>query len=522
MTIFGSGADVSALRDPSREVTWNYGTNSSVVGDTGYLSVSGSATAAIQFTAPADQDQRTLYIEAGGTNSQIKLTAQLSDGSAADYVATDSGAGVYTNLYSLVYQAGSANQTLTITLQKTGDLNGSGGSVDLVAAALVGPTAIQVGSLGVFGERTYGNVIPNVTEDAAGNLYAVASFTTQSNKLASYAESFVAGTLAFQYFGAESSDVLVGPLAVDSQGNLYGWDAGSGYFGSVVKGLIEIPAGSGTIETVVPASEIGSPNDDYGLGQLLVDSGGNLFVADDGLYRVAAGTHAVTTLIPATDPSAVTDGAFLDSAGDLFDALPGDKTTAPSIVEVSAGSSTVQTLATLSPSDLNITFIGESNGAVYGTTDADGKFDDGIIFEITPSQHRFTTLLNLNSTNSSFSPELGNDGNLFGFSYQSEQVDEFFPLSGDLVRLGSSPFPENYNLVSDSEGNLYGLGDYVDEYDDPTAGIFRISGAHRGGTTLADLPSTDSANSLELVVSQGTLAAFYGDGFALTARGETP
>jgi hypothetical protein len=75
-------------------------------------------------------------VYAGGYGTQGTLTAHLSDGSAADYTVTASGAGTYTNLYTITYSAASAGQTLTITLTKTGNITGTQGSVDLIAAAL--------------------------------------------------------------------------------------------------------------------------------------------------------------------------------------------------------------------------------------------------------------------------------------------------------------------------------------------------------------------------------------------------
>ena len=77
-------------------------------------------------------------IYAGGINTTGKLTAHFSDGSPADFVATPSGTGHYTNLYTITFSAASAGQTLTITYLKTGNLTShTDGSVDLIAAYLV-------------------------------------------------------------------------------------------------------------------------------------------------------------------------------------------------------------------------------------------------------------------------------------------------------------------------------------------------------------------------------------------------
>ena len=94
------------------------------------------------FTVPADTTTRTLTVYAGGINTTSSLTAHLSDGSSADVVLTAGTAGLYTNQYTITYHAASAGQTLQITLLKTGNLAGqTGGSADLIAAALSGPNS---------------------------------------------------------------------------------------------------------------------------------------------------------------------------------------------------------------------------------------------------------------------------------------------------------------------------------------------------------------------------------------------
>ena len=82
-------------------------------------------------TVPADTTTRTLTIYAGGINTTSSLTAHLSDSSAGDYIATAGATGLYTNVCTITYHAGSAGQTLKITLLKTGNLAGrTDGSAD--------------------------------------------------------------------------------------------------------------------------------------------------------------------------------------------------------------------------------------------------------------------------------------------------------------------------------------------------------------------------------------------------------
>ena len=138
VTTIGSGV-YGQSHNASRNVTWTDGTPlASDSGDDAYIFANSALGAGFSFTVPADTTTRTLYVYAGGYSDEMTLTAHLSDGSAADYVATASGSGLYTNLYTITYKAASAGQTLKISLVNTNDVNGVNGAVELIAAALVG------------------------------------------------------------------------------------------------------------------------------------------------------------------------------------------------------------------------------------------------------------------------------------------------------------------------------------------------------------------------------------------------
>ncbi len=133
--VLGSGSE-GAYYDSSRTVQWSDGTPTSSDSDHSYIWANNAIGAGYAFTAPADTTTRTLYVYAGGNSSGSTLTAHLSDGSAPDVVITASGNGLYTNLYTITYKAASAGQKLTLSYVKSTNINGSGGSVDLIAAAL--------------------------------------------------------------------------------------------------------------------------------------------------------------------------------------------------------------------------------------------------------------------------------------------------------------------------------------------------------------------------------------------------
>jgi hypothetical protein len=100
-----------------------------------------------QITVAADTTPRTLQLYVGVRFGDGKLTAFLSDGSAA--VATEVGGGGpppppanHTTLYTINYSAASSGQTLTVRFTLNSDQGG--GELDLIGAALSGPSATPV------------------------------------------------------------------------------------------------------------------------------------------------------------------------------------------------------------------------------------------------------------------------------------------------------------------------------------------------------------------------------------------
>ena len=137
----GSGY-FGAYFDSTRNVSWSDGTpTSSDGGDDGYLWANNNTGVGYSFTVPAGTSQQTLNVYLGGYSSGSTLTAHLSDGSAADYSVTLSNSGHYNNLVTITYNAASANQKLTITYVKSQNINGAGGSADLIAAWLSGSSS---------------------------------------------------------------------------------------------------------------------------------------------------------------------------------------------------------------------------------------------------------------------------------------------------------------------------------------------------------------------------------------------
>jgi hypothetical protein len=137
VTVVGSGGSQGGYTDSSRSVSWTGGApTASVSGDSGYIWANNAVGGGYSFTVPAGTTAHTLYIYAGGYSSGSQLTAHLSDGSAPDYTVSSSGNSHYANIVALTFQAASAGKSMTIWYTKSQNLNGSGGSTDLIAAWL--------------------------------------------------------------------------------------------------------------------------------------------------------------------------------------------------------------------------------------------------------------------------------------------------------------------------------------------------------------------------------------------------
>jgi hypothetical protein len=133
-TVVGGGT-ASTYSNDRRPLSWTDGTSiASASNNTNGVFVTGVGRG-FSVTAPADTTTRTLVIHVGGWNSSGKLTAHLSDSSAADFTnTTASSTGQYDQNYTLTYRAASAGKTITITWT----LVSGAGNVTLSAAALAG------------------------------------------------------------------------------------------------------------------------------------------------------------------------------------------------------------------------------------------------------------------------------------------------------------------------------------------------------------------------------------------------
>ena len=127
----GTGT-VTAYFDDARSFVWSNGTPTASGSDSAGATTTGIGTG-FTFSVPAGTAPRTLVIYVGGTNSTGKLTAHLSDVSAADFVDTSiSGSARYDGLYTLTFHAASEGQQLQVTWTQSA----GSGSIALQAAVL--------------------------------------------------------------------------------------------------------------------------------------------------------------------------------------------------------------------------------------------------------------------------------------------------------------------------------------------------------------------------------------------------
>jgi hypothetical protein len=123
-----SGGTVGRAGLYTNNYVWSDGTPTGIyIGSTGH---------GFQLVLPADNaGTRTLKLYLGLNKAQAKLTATLSDGSAAPFTDTvDNPTGITYRTYTLTYRAAGPGQTLTVTWSLLTD-HGSG-SVQLHAATL--------------------------------------------------------------------------------------------------------------------------------------------------------------------------------------------------------------------------------------------------------------------------------------------------------------------------------------------------------------------------------------------------
>ncbi|MBV8781621.1 MAG: immunoglobulin domain-containing protein, partial [Phycisphaerae bacterium] len=195
----------------------------------GYLWANNAIGTGYSFTVPADTTVRTLYVFVGGYSVGTTLTAHLSDGTQSDYSVGFSGSSHFSNIVAITYSANSPNQKLTITYTKSGNINGTSGSADLIGAWLTGNATTPVTPVTPVTPTppaTPANPIvttnPQTQSVVAGTdvKFTAAATGTPTPTVQWYVES--AGTNTFTLIpGATATTLDIGAVTLAQSGNQY-------------------------------------------------------------------------------------------------------------------------------------------------------------------------------------------------------------------------------------------------------------------------------------------------------------
>ncbi len=352
--------------------------------------------------------------------------------------------------------------------------------------------------------------------------------------------AYTYSTLA-AFDGLNGSTPFGNELTVDSHGDLFGTTQEGGANNS---GLIfEIPAATNTIVPI--ASFAGGTGPSNPVGNLLIDSAGNIFGAAGGgvdgfgtVYVIPHGTHSIAT-IATFDGS--TEGAFPiglaeDSAGNLYGVTQNGGTGSDGTVfEIPKGSGTLALLATFDAGNGSVpegNLLIDSAGNIFGTTEQGGA-GNGTVFEIPASAGSLTTLAAFNSSGTNGSEPFGDlvmdaQGDLFGtaqFGGISDagpntdgMVFELAKGSGTITPVAEFTQDTGYNpftgLLMDAAGNLFGTTS--------------SGGINQGGTIFEVPAGTDTLSIIASLpgpngnVASGLAIDSAGDLFGLTEGDEIP
>ncbi len=337
---------------------------------------------------------------------------------------------------------------------------------------------------------------------AIGTLTTVASFTDTNGK---YPE---------------------GGVTIDSSGNLFGTMQEGGTFNDGT--VWEIAKGSNVITTL---ATFNGANGTWPIAGITLDSSGNMYgtTYKGGAYNVGTvweivrGTGSIVTLADfnVTNGGNPYSGVTLDSHGNLFGATTGGGSNGRGAVwEIVKGSATITSVASFA----GLGAYGDTNGYfpyggltidrqgdLFGTTQAGGISNKGIVWEIAAGSGTITTLAPFNGTNGNDptgAVTLDSSGNLYGTTSTGLNGGTVFEVargSRTITTLatfdGTNGYDPAAGVTLDSNGDLFG----TTEYGGPG---YSVSGGTEGQGTV-----------YEVAAGSGTVTTL----FAFTgANGEYP
>jgi large repetitive protein len=298
--------------------------------------------------------------------------------------------------------------------------------------------------------------------DSQGNLYGTTEFGGTSGdgtvfEIVKGSDSIT--TLSSFIFG-NGMDPTAG-LVLDSQGDLYGTTANGGAYGDGT--AFEIVQGSNAITTL---ASFNGTNGEFPDGGVVLDAQGNLYgtteyggVNGDGtVFEILKGSGAISPLAAFnnTNGSGPQGGVSLDSQGDLFGTTEaGGANGFGTVFELAMGSSSITTVAAFGGSNGRSPQGGvvlDSQGDLFGATDSGGYNGQGTVFEIVQGTGTITTLTAFNNSNGQ-SPQAGvildSQGDLFGTTQEGGAngfgtVFELSPQATVTMKVASSSNPSVY------------------------------------------------------------------------------
>ncbi len=437
-----------------------------------------------------------------------------------------------------------------------------------------GTVLYSFGYNGSDGANPYAGVI----FDSAGNLYGTTNnggtygagtvFELSPSGHGNWTESILYNFTG----GADGANPYYANLVLDHASNLYGTtlDGGASNNGTVFE---LTPSGGGNwTEQVLHSFNNNGTDGVTPYGGLIIDSAGNLYgtTYQGGTYywgtafelSPAGGGNWTEKVLHNFD---YTDGALLfgalifDSAGNLYSNSTSGGTynagTAFELTPSGGGNWTARVLhsynfAATDGANPSAALLMGSTGNLYGTTSDGGRYDDGTVFEITPSGTE-SILYNFgNGATDGVIPLLGSlimdsAGNLYGTTifgggaYEGGTVFELSPTGIKWTErilhsfTGTDGFRPFGGLVFDRSGNLYGTTYYGGTHNLGT--VFELMPAGGGNWTERVLHSFnldgtdgilpeaglifDGAGNLYGTTLWGGSNYFYGTVFELSPAG---
>ena len=292
------------------------------------------------------------------------------------------------NLFGVTFQGGTENDGTIFELPVgSSTIDSLVSFTNLPGAEGLNPTAsLAIDSAGnLFGETSSGGILPN-GDAGAGTIFEVPAGTTNIVTLHTFN-----GETDFQ-----DGEGPEGGLLLDPAGDLFGVAGG----GATNHGLVfELPAGGGSI---IHVADFTIPNNQqlgFPVSGVVADSAGDLFGETQlGVFEVPAGSGTVQSLGTFMGPDAgfkTETNVVLDGSGNVFGTTNAGGTFGEGTAfEIEKGSGIITTIANFDNPASNGTLpnvfpfsplVPDGKGNFFGMTQAGGTNGFGFFYELSPA-----------------------------------------------------------------------------------------------------------------------------------------